>query len=79
MLLIGLTASWLGILLWNQASRRLPTSLAGQMMVFETLFALLYAFMLRGALPSAATVGGIALLCYGVLLGVRCFRRPAPR
>lgn len=79
MLLIGLTASWLGILLWNQASRRLPTSLAGQMMVFETLFALLYAFMLRGALPSAATLGGIALLCYGVLLGVRCFRRPAPR
>jgi len=79
MLLIGLTASWLGILLWNQASRRLPTSLAGQMMVFETLFALLYAFMLRGALPSAATLGGIALLCYGVLLGVRCFRRPAPQ
>ncbi|MET3130166.1 drug/metabolite transporter (DMT)-like permease [Oxalobacteraceae bacterium GrIS 1.11] len=74
MLLIGLTASWLGTLLWNQASQRLPTSLAGQLIVFETLFALLYAFLLRGALPSAAVAAGIALLCAGVLLGVRAFR-----
>lgn len=74
MLLIGLTSSWLGMLLWNQASVRLPTSLAGQLIVFETLFALLYAFILRGALPSAAVMGGIVLLCGGVLLGVRAFR-----
>ncbi|MDC8757769.1 DMT family transporter [Janthinobacterium fluminis] len=74
MLLVGLTASWLGTLLWNQASQRLPTSLAGQLIVFETLFALLYAFILRGALPGAAIAGGIVLLCAGVLLGVRAFR-----
>ncbi|WP_317204744.1 DMT family transporter [Janthinobacterium sp.] len=74
MLLIGLTASWIGTLLWNQASQRLPTSLAGQLIVFETLFALLYAFILRGALPGLAISGGIVLLCAGVLLGVRAFR-----
>ncbi|MFM9436871.1 drug/metabolite transporter (DMT)-like permease [Janthinobacterium sp. CG_23.3] len=77
MLLVGLTASWLGTLLWNQASLRLPTSLCGQLIVFETLFALLYAFILRGALPGLAIVGGIALLCTGVLLGVRAFRHQA--
>ncbi|HYD78958.1 MAG TPA: DMT family transporter [Paucimonas sp.] len=74
MLTIGLCASWLGTLLWNQASKRLPTSFAGQLIVFETLSALLYAFLWRGAAPSLAVLGGIALLCGGVVLGLRAFR-----
>ncbi|MGB6055662.1 MAG: DMT family transporter, partial [Burkholderiaceae bacterium] len=49
MLTIGLLASWLGTLLWNRASQSLPTTLAGQLIVFETLAALLYAFLWRGA------------------------------
>lgn len=76
MLAIGLLASWLGTLLWNRASQRLPTTLAGQLIVFETLSALLYAFLWRGALPSAQAMAGIALLCAGVVLGVRVFRHP---
>ena len=74
MLLIGLMASWLGTLLWNQASVRLPTSLVAQLIVFETMFALLYAFILRGALPSVIVATGIALLGCGVVFGVRAFR-----
>jgi drug/metabolite transporter (DMT)-like permease len=74
MLLIGLMASWLGTLFWNQASVRLPTSLVAQLIVFETLFALLYAFILRGALPGATVATGIALLGCGVVFGVRAFR-----
>jgi drug/metabolite transporter (DMT)-like permease len=76
MLVIGLLASWLGTLLWNRASQHLPTTLAGQLIVFETLSALLYAFLWRGALPSAQGLAGIALLCAGVVLGVRIFRAP---
>lgn len=76
MLVIGLLASWLGTLLWNRASQRLPTTLAGQLIVFETLSALLYAFLWRGALPSGQALAGIALLCAGVVLGVRIFRAP---
>jgi drug/metabolite transporter (DMT)-like permease len=75
MLLLGLCASWLGTMLWNQASQRLPTSLAGQLIVFETLSALLYAFVWRGALPSAPVIGGALLLCAGVMLGLRAFHR----
>jgi len=74
MLVIGLLASWLGTLLWNRASQRLPTTLAGQLIVFETLSALLYAFLWRGALPSGQALAGIGLLCAGVVLGVRIFR-----
>ena len=73
MLAMGLLASWLGTLLWNAAAKRLPTSLSGQLIVFETLSALAYAWLLRRAWPDAATLAGIALLVAGVVLGVRAF------
>lgn len=75
MLILGLCASWLGTMLWNKASQRLPTSLAGQLIVFETLSALLYAFIWRGAAPAASVLMGIVLLCAGVMLGLRAFRK----
>lgn len=74
MLAIGLLASWLGTLMWNQASRRLPTALTGQLIVFETLSALLYAYLVRGTQPEPIALLGIALLIIGVLRGVRIFR-----
>ncbi|MDP1693291.1 MAG: DMT family transporter [Burkholderiaceae bacterium] len=73
---IGLLASWFGTLCWNEASQRLPTSLVGQLIVFETLAALAYAFMLRGQLPGPLTLAGIALLVAGVLWALRV--RPEP-
>jgi drug/metabolite transporter (DMT)-like permease len=66
MLAIGLFASWLGTLCWNEASQRLPTSLSGQLIVFETLAALAYAFLLRGTAPPLITLTGIVLLVAGV-------------
>jgi drug/metabolite transporter (DMT)-like permease len=74
MLAIGLLASWLGTLCWNQASRLLPTSLAGQLIVFETLAALAYGFMHRGAAPDGLTWAGMALLVAGVVAGTRAFK-----
>jgi drug/metabolite transporter (DMT)-like permease len=73
MLAIGLLASWLGTLCWNQASRLLPTSLSGQLIVFETLTALAYGFMHRALWPEPWTWAGIALLLAGVLAGTRVF------
>ncbi len=78
MLAIGLLASWLGTLCWNQASRLLPTSLTGQLIVFETLAALAYGFMHRGSAPDAWTWGGIALLVAGVMAGTRAFAPAQP-
>ena len=78
MLFIGLCASWLGTLLWNRASQRLPTTLAAQLIVFETLAALLYAFLWNRSMPALQVQIGIVLLCVGVLWGMRVFRlRPA--
>ena len=71
MFAIGLFASWLGTLCWNEASQRLPTALVGQLIVFETLAALLYAYLLRGSWPDGLTVLGIGGLVAGVLWAVR--------
>jgi drug/metabolite transporter (DMT)-like permease len=68
---IGLFASWLGTLCWNAASQRLPTTLVGQLIVFETLAALAYALALRGGVPPLATLGGAALLVAGVVWALR--------
>lgn len=67
MLAIGLLASWIGTLCWNEASQRLPAATVGQLIVFETLAALAYAFILRGTVPGPLTLTGIALLIVGVI------------
>lgn len=74
MLALGFLASWLGTLLWNHASQKLPTSLAGQLIVFETLAALFYAFTLRGAVPAPQILLGVVLLCGGVAFAVKAFQ-----
>lgn len=71
MLAIGLFASWGGTLCWNEASQRLPTTLVGQLIVFETLAALSYGYWLRGEAPAWLAVGGIALLVAGVVWALR--------
>ena len=76
MLAVGLFASWLGTLCWNEASQRLPTSLAGQLIVFETLSALAYAYLLRGVWPGGLTLVGVGLLVAGVIWALRV--KPEP-
>jgi drug/metabolite transporter (DMT)-like permease len=76
MLAIGLLASWLGTLCWNESSQRLPPALAGQLIVFETLAALTYAFALRQQWPPPAAAVGIGLLIAGVLWALN--QRPQP-
>ncbi len=71
MLAVGLFASWLGTLCWNEASQRLPTTLAGQLIVFETLSALAYAFVWQSRSPQALTLLGVALLVAGVVWALR--------
>ncbi|ENO89456.1 DMT family transporter [Thauera linaloolentis] len=74
-ILLGLAASWFGTLLWNTASHLLPAALVGQLIVFETLSALLYAFIWYQRWPTPAEAAGIVLLVAGVSFGVHVFRR----
>jgi drug/metabolite transporter (DMT)-like permease len=75
-LAVALGASVLGNGLWNTASRLLPLSLSGQLIVFETLFALLYGFLHEGRWPHPLEVAAIVLMLAGVLWSVQ-LHRPA--
>ena len=78
MIVIGFSASWLGTLLWNIASKNTPTALTGQLIVFETLSALGYAYLVYARAPSGYEMAGIALLVFGVIVGVRALSVSSP-
>ena len=64
---VAILCSVVGNALWNRASRLLPLALTGQMIVFETLFALLYGFLWERRWPTALESLAMVLLVAGVL------------
>lgn len=69
--LLALGASVIGNHLWNIASRRVPVTLSGQLILFETLFALLYGFVYHRQFPRTLEMAAIVLLVAGVVWAVR--------
>ncbi|ROR17942.1 drug/metabolite transporter (DMT)-like permease [Comamonas sp. BIGb0124] len=68
---LALGASMIGNQLWNIASRRVPVTLSGQLIIFETLFALLYGFVYGQQWPRPLELAAIVLLVAGVAWAVR--------
>lgn len=68
---LGLLCSWVGAFLWNKASVYLPVSLAGQLMIFETIFGIIFVYMLEQQLPTFMESSGIVLLLGAVIYGIR--------
>ena len=75
MLIAGVVCGWMGAALWNAMSERLPTALAGQLIVFETIFSVIYAHIWRGQWPTVSMVIGMVMLLLGVLAAMRVFRQ----
>lgn len=67
----GIGSAWVASWLWTVASRHLSPSLCGQLIVSETLFALLYAFVWEGRWPSPAQALAACLFVVGVLASLR--------
>jgi drug/metabolite transporter (DMT)-like permease len=73
-LFLALCGSWLANGLWNACSRRMPASLSGQMIVFETLFACVYGFLFSQRMPGLMEVISILLLVGGVVWAAKRHR-----
>lgn len=75
---IGVGSAWLASLLWTMASRRLSASLCGQLIVSETLFALIYSFVWDGQWPQPPQWLAAGLFVLGIVASVRAHRDPDP-
>ncbi|WP_292053089.1 MULTISPECIES: DMT family transporter [unclassified Brevundimonas] len=74
---IAVLASVVGNAFWNRASRLLPLTMLGQMIVFETLFAFLYGFIWEKRGPSVLEIIAIILMVVSVIWCVRAHRPAA--
>lgn len=72
---LGLICSWLGQFFWNKASMYLPVSLAGQITVFETIFALCFVYLVEQRFPPQKEIWGIMLFLCAILLALRASTR----
>ncbi len=70
----GVGSAWAASVLWNIASQRLSGSLCGQLIVSETLFALLYSFVWDRAWPGSLQLLAAGLFTLGILASIRAHR-----
>lgn len=78
---VAVAASIIGNALWNKMSRLLPLTMVGQMILFETLFALLYGFLWEQRWPTPAEIAAATLVIASVLSCIHAHRprhRPRP-
>ena len=70
----GIGAAWVASVAWNVASRRLSPSLAGQLIVSETVFGVVYAYLWDGRWPSGMEWTACTLFVLGILASIRAHR-----
>lgn len=71
---VAFMASILGNAFWNRMSRLLPLTMVGQMILFETLFALLYGFVWEQRGPTLIESAAIVSVVVSVLLCMQAHR-----
>lgn len=72
---LGFICSWLGSYLWNQGTKSLPISLAGQLTIFETIFGLIFVYLFENRWPSSLEASGIITILGGVAYTLHIFRK----
>ena len=73
--ILGLLCAWVGGFLWNKASLHLPVSLAGQLTIFETIFAVIFFYAIAKHMPPLLESIGVGILLIAILYGIRQFAR----
>ncbi len=72
---MGVVGAWGATGLWNYASRILPAATVGQLLVFESIFGLLFTFIYDKRMPTLFESLAILFLMSGAFLGVRAINR----
>lgn len=64
---LGCLGSVLGNWFWNEASKRLSTAFVGQLIVFETIFAIIYESIYMNKFPKGFEILSLCILICGVV------------
>lgn len=72
-LILGIASTWLATWLWIVASQRLPLALLAQLIVSETIFALIFGFAYEARWPTVPEWIGILLQLIGVVSAIALF------
>ncbi|MCL1562527.1 DMT family transporter [Parasaccharibacter sp. TMW 2.1886] len=71
---VGLFSSTIANAFWNRMTHLLPLTMVGQMILFETLFSLIYGFLWEQRLPTIWEAAAFLLSVSGVLACVRAHK-----
>lgn len=74
---VAILASMVGNSLWNRMSKLLPLTLVGQMILFETLFALIYGFLWEQRLPTVLECVAFTLVVVSVVSCLAAHAQPS--
>ena len=67
----GVGSAWVATILWNIASQRLSASLCGQLIVSETIFALVYSYAWDQQWPGYLQISACVLFLFGILATIK--------
>lgn len=70
-LVLGIVVSWFSTQVWNKVSRRLPITVAGQLLVVQSLAAIAYSSWLDDKIPQVVELICVVLVVVGVVWGVK--------
>ncbi|WP_099347708.1 DMT family transporter [Acetobacter aceti] len=76
---VAITASIFGNALWNCMSRLLPLTMTGQMILFETLFALMYGFLWEKKWPCLLEIMAFTFIVFSVLTCISVHQKQASK
>ena len=78
-IVLGVLVSWLATQVWNRVSRRLPITVAGQLLVMQSLAAIVYSSWLDNKVPHVIELLCVVLVVVGVVWGVKVVYEPRDR
>lgn len=76
---LGVLVSWVSTQIWNKVSRRLPITVAGQLLVVQSLAAIVYTSWLDRKVPHLIELSCVVLVVVGVVWGVKVAYEPRER
>lgn len=74
-LVLGILCSWTAFALWNTASSKLPSEISGQLAILETVFGLIFIYLVQHQWPTFIEMLGVAFILGGVWKGLYNFER----